>query len=148
VETASVLIGLVVLSTVLGLVWRARSGRVQRTSQSGAASENRISIPDAPTFGSRVTLLQFSTQVCTPCKTTHTLLSSLADELDDGSGAIVHVDIDVTSRPEIANQFNLLQSPTIFILDGNGELQSRIGGAPRRADVRTELDRILSPVFS
>jgi thiol-disulfide isomerase/thioredoxin len=131
VETASVLIGLVVLSTVLGLLWRSQSGRIQRSSRTGAASGNRISIPDAPAFGSRATLLQFSTQVCTPCKTTHTLLSGLAAELDDGSGTIVHVDIDVTSRPEIANQFTLLQSPTIFILDGNGELQVRIGGAPK-----------------
>lgn len=147
-QTASVLIGLVVLSAVLGLVWRARTGRIQRSLHTGAVSENRISIPDAPSFGSRATLLQFSTQVCTPCKTTHTLLSGLAAELDDGTGAIVHVDIDVTSRPEIANRFNLLQSPTIFILDGNGELHARIGGAPKATDVRTELERILRPVLS
>ncbi|MGV8911198.1 MAG: TlpA family protein disulfide reductase [Rhodoglobus sp.] len=146
-ETLTVLLGLVALATVLGLVWRARTGRIQRTRTTAAVEENRITIPGAAPFGTRVTLLQFSTEVCTPCKITHTLLSGLASELDDGTGAVVHVDIDVTSRPEIANQFNLLQSPTTFILDGNGVLQARIGGAPKINDVRAELDRMLGPVL-
>ncbi|GAA1209251.1 hypothetical protein GCM10009655_05380 [Rhodoglobus aureus] len=146
-ETLTVLLGLVALATVLGFVWRARTGRIQRARTTSAANENRISIPGAPELGTRVTLLQFSTEVCTPCKTTHTLLSGLATDLDDGTGAVVHVNIDVTSRPEIANKFNLLQSPTTFILDGNGVLQARIGGAPKINDVRAELDRMLSPVL-
>jgi len=146
-ETLTALLGLVALATALGLVWRARTGRIQRTRTSATDADNRISIAGAPEFGTRVTLLQFSTEVCTPCKTTHTLLSGLADELDDGRGEIVHVNFDVTSRPDIANQFNLLQSPTTFILDGNGVLQARIGGAPKISDVRAELDRMLSPAF-
>ena len=141
------LIGLVVLSTVLGLVWRARTGRIQRTRTTAAVHEaNRITIPGAAPFGSRVTLVQFSTEACAICPTVRTQLSALADEFDDGTGSVVHVDVDVTSRPEIANQFNLLQSPTTFILDGNGNLQSRIGGAPKLAALRAELDRLLSPV--
>jgi len=146
-ETLTVLLGLVALATALGLVWRARTGRIQRTQTSATDADNRISIAGAPEFGTHVTLLQFSTEVCTPCKTTRTLLSGLASELDNGTGSVVHVDIDVTSRPEIANQFNLLQSPTTFILDGNGVLQARIGGAPKINDVRAELDRMLSPVL-
>ncbi|MGV8856958.1 TlpA family protein disulfide reductase [Rhodoglobus sp.] len=149
-ETLTVLLGLVALATALGLVWRARTGRIQRTTTpvaAAAAGENRITIPGTAPFGNRVTLLQFSTEVCTPCKVTRTLLSGLADELDDGTGSVVHVELDVTSRPEIANQFNLLQSPTTFILDGNGVLQARIGGAPKINDLRAELDRMLSPVL-
>lgn len=149
-ETLIVLVGLVALATVLGLVWRARTGRIQRTRVTGSATaseENRITIPGVAPFGSRVTLLQFSTEACAICPTTHAQLSGLADEFDDGAGAVVHVDVDVTSRPEIANQFNLLQSPTTFILDGNGALQARIGGAPKINDVRAELDRMLNPAL-
>ena len=149
-ETLTVLLGLVALATVLGLVWRARTGRIQhtRTTASTAASdENRITIAGAAPFGTCVTLLQFSTAACAICPTVHTRLSALADELDDGTGSVVHVEVDVTSRPEIANQFNLLQSPTTFILDGNGVLQSRIGGAPKINDLRAELDRILGSVL-
>lgn len=53
------LIALVVVSIVLGLVWRARNGRITHPGVSGTTSENRILIPDGPAFGSRVTLLQF-----------------------------------------------------------------------------------------
>ena len=149
-ETLTVLLGLVALATVLGLVWRARTGRIKhtRTDVSTAASEeNRISIPGAAPFGSRVTLLQFSTEACAICPTVRTQLSTLADEFDDGTGSVVHVDVDVTSRPEIANHFNLLQSPTTFILDGNGVLQARIGGAPKINDLRAELGRMLAPAL-
>jgi len=138
-----VLIGLVLLATVLGLVWRARNGRIVRVTESGTISGNRVTIPNAPTFGSCVTLLQFSTVACAPCATTHSLLSSLALELDDGTGQVVHVDIDVTARPALAKQFNLLQSPTTFILDGDGVLQARISGAPKISEVRAELERML-----
>ena len=149
-ETVTVLLGLVALATVLGLVWRARTGRIQRArtaATSAASDESSITIPGAAPFGSRVTLLQFSTEVCAICPTVRTQLSALADELDNGTGAVVHVDVDVTSRPEIANQFNLLQSPTTFILDGNGVLQARIGGAPKLNDVRAELNRMLNPAL-
>ena len=144
------LLGLVALATVLGLVWRARTGRIKRprTSESATASEeNRITIAGAAPFGSRVTLLQFSTETCSICPTVRTQLSALAGELDDGTGAVVHVEVDVTSRPEIANKFNLLQSPTTFILDGDGVLHARIGGAPKINDVRAELHRMLAPAL-
>lgn len=152
-ETLTVLLGLVALATALGLVWRARTGRIQRSktpaaaAAAAAADENRITIPGAAPFGTRITLLQFSTAACAICPTVHTQLSALADEFDDGTGSVVHVEVDVSARPEIANQFNLLQSPTTFILDGNGALQARIGGAPKINDLRAELDRILGPVL-
>ena len=148
-ETLTVLLGLVALATALGLVWRARTGRIQRSKipVAAAADENRITIPGAASFGTRITLLQFSTAACAICPTVHTQLSALADEFDDGTGSVVHVEVDVSARPEIANQFNLLQSPTTFILDGNGVLQARIGGAPKINDLRAELDRMLGPVL-
>ncbi|MEH6780074.1 MAG: thioredoxin family protein [Rhodoglobus sp.] len=153
VEILLVLLGLVALATVLGLVWRARTGRVKRTRPSGskdstaAADDSRITIDGAAPFGSRVTLLQFSTATCSICPTTRAQLSALAAELDDGTGAVVHVEVDVTSRPEIANKFKLLQSPTTFILDGDGVLHARIGGAPKINDVRAELHRMLAPAL-
>ncbi len=152
-EILLVLLGLVALATVLGLVWRAQTGRVKRTRQSGlkdstaAVDDSRITIDGAAPFGSRVTLLQFSTATCSICPTTRAQLSALAAELDDGTGAVVHVEVDVTSRPEIANKFKLLQSPTTFILDGDGVLHARIGGAPKINDVRAELHRMLAPAL-
>jgi hypothetical protein len=133
----AVLAGIIVLATVIGLVWRATNGRVRIT-----ASHETVSLPeltdDAP--GTGATLLQFSTEVCAPCTTTHALLGRLAGEID----GVAHVDVDVTHRPDIANRFNLLQSPTTLILDSRGVIRARIGGAPRSAEVRAELQRILA----
>ena len=135
----AILLGLVAVATGLGLAWRTTTGRLRTVTSDDTVI--RVSELSADAVAGRgATLLQFSTQVCAPCATTHALLDGLARELDD----VHHVDVDVTSRPEIASRFNLLQSPTTFILDAAGVVRARIGGAPRPAEVRAELDRILS----
>jgi thiol-disulfide isomerase/thioredoxin len=131
---AAVLIGVVAIATVLGLVWRATSGRVRSgrgTAKDGSARE----YAHGP-----ATLLQFSTEVCAPCAATHTLLTGIADE----RLGVAYVDVDVTHRPDIANRFNLLQSPTTLVLDAGGNVRARIGGTPRPAEVRAALDLVLA----
>jgi thiol-disulfide isomerase/thioredoxin len=122
---ALVLVGIVALATIIGLVWRATTGRVRAAH--GEAAE----------YADGVTLLQFSTEVCAPCVSTHALLSRIAAERH-----VNHVDIDVTHRPDIANRFKLLQSPTTLVLDGAGNIRARIGGAPRQADVIAALELV------
>jgi thiol-disulfide isomerase/thioredoxin len=90
--------------------------------------------------GAKATLLQFSTQVCAPCVPTRRVLGQIADSTD----GVVHVDLDLTNRPDIAAQFKVLQTPTTLILDRAGVIRARIGGPPRQADVRAALDTILA----
>lgn len=132
----AVLLGLVAAATALGLLWRARTGRAK------AASGNVVLRAEefGGSFGSSATLLQFSTEVCAPCAATKRLLGDIVS----GEPTIEHVDVDVTHRPEIASRFKILQTPTTLILDGTGAVRARIGGAPSRATVRAELDRILA----
>lgn len=133
-----VLLGLLMASTAIGLAWRATTGRVRAIVSADVVAIDELDAEAVPGLGA--TLLQFSTEVCAPCAATRTLLGSLAGQLN----GVRHVDIDVTHRPDIANRFNLLQSPTTLILDSRGVVRARIGGAPRPAEVRAELDRILS----
>lgn len=126
-----VVLGLVAFATALGLLWRSQQGRVRRIS-------NSVELPDGVNLGGRATLLQFSTEVCSPCRATHTVLDSVARENDD----VTHVDFDLTNRPDVAARFNILQTPTTLILDRDGVIRARIGGAPRRDSVLAELDRI------
>ena len=128
-----VLGGLLLASTALGLAWRATTGRVRR------ARPETVAI-DGVTLGSRATLLQFSTEVCAPCRATARVLGDLAERTDDVS----HVDLDVTHRPELAARFHVLQTPTTLILDANGTVRARIGGGVRRDLVAAELDRVLA----
>lgn len=129
--------GLVALATALGLLWRSQQGRVHRAD--GRTVIRAKDIPGAGRFGSGATLLQFSTEVCAPCRATHTVLDGIATELP----AVTHVDLDVTHRPDLAAQFNIMQTPTTLILDRRGVVRARIGGAPRIDSLRAELDRIL-----
>lgn len=129
------LAALVALSTVLGLLWRNRTGRVRTV----AGHPDAIDLPEVPVTG-RATLLQFSTEVCAACVPTRRLLGEIAGQAD----GVTHVDLDLTHRPDLATRFNVLQTPTTLILDSAGVIRARIGGAPRRDDVRRALDGILN----
>jgi thiol-disulfide isomerase/thioredoxin len=127
---AAVLIGLVAVSTALGLVWRASQGRVR-------AASGRI---DGLELGSRATLLQISSEFCAPCRATNRVLGEVSTD------GIRHIEVDIADRPELVSRFNVMQIPTTFILDAHGVVQARIGGAVRRDLVVAELDRVLAGV--
>lgn len=143
---AALLVGLVAVATALGLLWRAQDGRVRRpgSGRRGAADVvvRRDELPAGIEFGSGATLLQFSTEVCSPCAATRVVLGTIAG----ASPAVAHVDLDIAERPDLANRFNILQTqtPTTLILDGRGIVRARIGGAARPDAVRRELDLILA----
>ncbi len=127
-----VVASLVALATGLGVAHRALTGRARRVSTS-------IDLPEEVVLGADATLLQFSTEVCSPCRATHTVLDTLASERD----GLSHVDLDITHRGDLASKYNILQTPTTLILDATGTVRARIGGAARRETVIAELDRIL-----
>ncbi|WP_349904522.1 TlpA family protein disulfide reductase [Parafrigoribacterium humi] len=134
----SALFGLVACATALGLLWRAQTGRVRAIASGEGTIDLADIVPDA-VAGSSATLLQFSTEVCAPCRATHVMLGALAER----HSGVAHVDVDITRRADLASRFRLLQSPTTLILDGRGVVRARIGGAPRPAEVAEELGRIL-----
>jgi thiol-disulfide isomerase/thioredoxin len=120
------LAGLVAFATVLGMLWRAAQGRVRTASGSIAGVE----------LGDRATLLQLSTEVCAPCRATAKVLHDIADE------QIRHVEVDIADRPDLVSRFNVLQTPTTLILDRDGVVRARIGGAVRRDLIVAELERV------
>lgn len=125
---AGVLVGLVAVATALGLVWRAAQGRSR-------AATGRI---DGLELGGRATLLQLSSEYCAPCRATAQVLHGISDE------DVRHIEVDIVDRPDLVSRFNVLQTPTTFILDADGEIRARIGGAVRRDLVVAELDRVLA----
>jgi len=131
----AVLAALVALATAGGLVWRARWGRVRRSDGTTRITPGDV---DAEAFGSAVTLLQFSTEFCAPCRTTARILGELAATTD---GA-VHVDVDLTDKPELARRYGILQTPTTFILDRSGAVRARVAGAARPDQLRSAVAAI------
>ena len=120
------LVGLVAFATVLGMLWRTSQGRVR--SAAGRVDDIEL--------GGRATLLQLSSEVCAPCRATARVLGDLTD------ADVRHVEVDITDRPDLVSRFNVLQTPTTFILDRDGAVRARIGGAVRRELVLAELEKV------
>jgi len=132
-----VTVGVVVLAAVLGIVWRARTGRARAVD--GARTFAAGSLPGLDALAPGATLVQFSTEYCSTCPATRRFLGRVAKE----RGGVVHLDVDLTHRPELARELGILQTPTVFVLDAAGALVSRIGGAPRRDELAAVLDRLV-----
>jgi thiol-disulfide isomerase/thioredoxin len=135
--------GLVVLAVTLllaaaaGLVLRSRNGQVRATREAastGAAA--LVAQLDALGVerGERLTLLQFSSPFCAPCRATRTLLADVARTAPD----VRHVEVDVgAGDPELAlvRHLDIRRTPTTVILDSHGEELARASGVPRREQV-------------
>jgi thiol-disulfide isomerase/thioredoxin len=134
----ALILGLVVVATVVGLVWRSRTGRVVARSGEGRVTPSEVGTT-ASAFGTKATLLQFSTQFCAPCRTTARVLGEIGSARD----GVEHVEIDLTDRPDLARRFSVLQTPTTLVLDGKGTVRARIGGAARPTEVRAAIDDLL-----
>ena len=133
-----VLVALVAAATAIGLAWRWSQGRVVRVTDGTVV--RAADVPGIRRLPRGVTLLQFSTEVCAPCRSTHAVLGDIASARRD----VTHIDVDVTHQPDIARRFHVLQTPTTLILDSRGVVRARIGGAPRRDLLQAELDRVVA----
>ncbi|MFF2052260.1 TlpA family protein disulfide reductase [Leifsonia sp. NPDC058194] len=136
IAALGVLLALVAVATVAGLLWRATTGRARAARRSPVVRADEVG---AAALGERATLLQFSTEFCALCPATSRVLDGTAS----GRQGVAHVEVDLTTRPDLAQRFSVLQTPTTLVLDATGAVRARIGGAVRPADVRATLDRIL-----
>ncbi|MBD3753539.1 MAG: thioredoxin family protein, partial [Micrococcales bacterium] len=89
-------------------------------------------------LGDAATLLQFSTEMCSRCPGVHRTLAEVAASRP----GVLHLDVDLTHRPDIARHFNVLQTPTTLVLDRDGAVQTRFGGVPNRHVLELELQRL------
>jgi thiol-disulfide isomerase/thioredoxin len=82
-------------------------------------------------LGDRATLVQFSSAFCAPCRATRRVLTDVAGMVD----GVAHIEIDAESRLDLVRELNVLRTPTVLVLDGDGRIVSRGSGQPRKPDV-------------
>ena len=136
----SALIGLALLLTAtvaVGVYLQWRQGRPRRHIVHEVVQPWRLG---ADAIGEVATLLQFSTEMCARCPGVHRTLADIAD----GHPGVRHLDVDLTHRPDIAKHFHVLQTPTTLVLDRDGIVQTRFGGAPSRDVLELELNRLIA----
>jgi thiol-disulfide isomerase/thioredoxin len=131
--------GLLAIAAAAGLIWRARTGKAKKVDSGEqinlleiGAVKNGVPVTS---FGKKVTFLQFSSEFCTACRQTARLYS----ELEQVHPEILHIEVDITNRIDLANKFNILQTPTTLVLDSRGRVTSRIGGAVKAQTIQDEI---------
>ena len=133
------LAALVLLAVAGGIYWRATTGRAKRID---SGEQIDLSLLQATKngqpvtrFGKKVTFLQFSSEFCTQCVSTARTFRELEDQSDD----ILHIEVDITNRLDLAKKFSILQTPTTLVLDAQGRITSRIGGAAKAQTIKDEI---------
>lgn len=130
-----VVLGTLAVAVVVGLVLRARDGRVKAAKDEPATHELPGPVAQALAPENSITLVQLSTTFCAPCRHARAVLSTLA-ESTTGLG---HVELDITDRPELAQQLGVLRTPTTLALTSTGHELLRVSGVPKSAGLRSAL---------
>ncbi|MCK0117033.1 thioredoxin family protein [Isoptericola sp. S6320L] len=133
------LVALVVLTAVVGLVWRGRQGRLRRHDGAAAGDASAVWAADLAALGAlpgaRATFLQFSAPVCAPCRATARVLGVLSA----GEPGVAHVEVDVETHLDLALRAGVLRTPTVLVLDAAGAEVARASGAMTPAQARAAL---------
>jgi thiol-disulfide isomerase/thioredoxin len=125
-----------------GVIFRLLGGRGKSVSSSEQidlqklkAVKNALPVTQ---FGKKATLLQFSTEYCGICPG----VSRALHQLEYRNGGLLHLEVDITERLDLAAHFAITQTPTIFILDKHGALKFRVAGAPKPGIIQQELEKL------
>lgn len=137
VTAALILTALLAVTVVGALVLRWWEKRPRSGSPDEVVDPRRLGAT-AESLGETATLLQFSTEAGDRCPGVHRTLAAIARSSDD----VVHLDVDLSGRPDIARHFQVTQTPTTLVLDGRGVVRTRFGGAPSREVVQLEILRL------
>ncbi|MEV7775982.1 thioredoxin family protein [Kitasatospora sp. NPDC086791] len=127
--------GLVVCAAVLtaaglfGTVRAAHDGRLRRRRADAGRFLSATELGGH--LGERVTLVQFSTALCSSCPAARRLLRELAA----ATPGAAHVEIDAEARPDLVGRLDILRTPTVLVLDRHGRIVRRASGPQRRTEV-------------
>ena len=137
------LAGLVLVALIVGAFLVAKSGLARKVnngeqvdlSKLGATKNGKPVVK----LGENLTLLQFSSDFCSSCNQTSVLLGNVEKE----QKGLLHIDLDIGERLDLAKTFNILTTPTTLILNSKGSVVSRIVGAPKLAAIESEIERLV-----
>ncbi|MFE7453247.1 TlpA family protein disulfide reductase [Streptomyces griseus] len=90
-------------------------------------------------LGKRATLVQFSSAFCQPCRATRRTLGEVAGMVD----GVAHVEVDAESHLALVRELDITRTPTVLVLDAEGEVVRRASGQPRTVDVVAALAHAL-----
>ena len=126
-----------IASTAYGIWYQRTRGRLVVKGGKKKASLITAQMIGAD-LGPRVTVVQFSSAFCTPCRATRALISDVTATMDD----VTYVEIDAEDQLELVRTLDIRSTPTTLFIDRNGHEVGRAMGAPKRAQVLTAIGAI------
>jgi thiol-disulfide isomerase/thioredoxin len=129
----AVAVGVLVASTGVGLWRRRRDGAARpvadRAEQKGQHADLLAQLGVAA--GTPVTLVQFSSAFCAPCRATRRVCAQVAEEFD----GVRHIEVDAESHLDAVRALEIWRTPTVLVVDAAGDVVRRASGQPSRAQV-------------
>jgi thiol-disulfide isomerase/thioredoxin len=122
------------IATAYGLWYQRSRGKVVVKSDKGLITQEMI----GTTLGSRVTVVQFSSAFCSPCRATRMLLEDVTAEMNE----VTYVEIDAEANLELVRTLDIRSTPTTLFLDRTGHEVGRAMGAPKRDQVLSAISAI------
>jgi thiol-disulfide isomerase/thioredoxin len=131
----AVALGVLAVATVAGVWWRRRDGRLRAVTPVRQA----IPIEEYPAElarlgvrpGTPVTLLQFSSAFCAPCRATRRVCGEISSSLP----GVSHIEVDAESHLDEVRALDIWRTPTVLVVDRAGRVVHRATGAPSKAQV-------------
>ncbi|GAA1538100.1 hypothetical protein GCM10009827_066370 [Dactylosporangium maewongense] len=128
-----VVVALLALATVAGLVYRARYGRLRAA---GGDLPAGLLSPARDT----VTLLQFSSATCAPCRQVRAVCTDLATTVS----GVRHVELDAEEHLDAVRELGIWRLPTLLVVDTHGTIARRTVGVPDRATLHATVTEVLA----
>ena len=127
-----VAVSVVLVASVTGLLLRRRNGTFRTPKPTPDKDLELLGvIPGTP-----VTLVQFSTAFCAPCRATRVYCADLARTIP----GVRHVEAKLDQVPgvveshlEAVRALDIWRTPTVLVVDADGTVRSRASGATNRA---------------
>ncbi|QLD26012.1 thioredoxin family protein [Micromonospora carbonacea subsp. aurantiaca] len=87
-----------------------------------------------------VTLVQFSSAVCAPCRATRRVL----EQVEAAVAGVVLVEVDAERHLDAVRELDVWRTPTVLVVDPAGRVVLRAAGVPVRDDLVAAVTKLLA----
>ena len=155
-------IGILALASLFGFYWRSQQGKLKVANKSKNPALNSVSNEELSKIvrakssfmvnsdlnekhqlqlGKSVTLLQFSTAFCSPCKATAQIISQLVEGMDD----VVYIQVASEENFKLVEKFDIKTTPTVIFFNRDGIEVGRAAGIPTKEQVMISINAVRTP---
>jgi thiol-disulfide isomerase/thioredoxin len=123
------------VASLLGLVWQRRNGRFAPVFSAPSPTLAALGWQ----AGTPLTLVQFSSAFCAPCRATRVLCAQAASTIP----GVRHIEVDAEAHLDAVREYGILRTPTVLLVNADGEVVRRASGRPTLAQLLSAVDAAL-----